>query len=185
MATCWTRGLLRSSTTGPKSGGTSWLHATRTRAWQANPGFRADRGSRWRSTATGRRETRRTRDDGAGVDSNSAVTGCRPGLMGLCRTSTLRRAYCWGVAMRLGQRRLRRRRLGPRAQHPDVCRRHRPVTVRRGEEALIGDRVERRFARLAEDAPPGAGRHDYVTSVSPREWFGDVLSRLARLQPSA
>jgi exopolyphosphatase/guanosine-5'-triphosphate,3'-diphosphate pyrophosphatase len=69
----------------------------------------------------------------------------------LCKEDQLRRAHCWGLAMRLGQRLsggvgsvLERTRLSVIG---DVLE----LAVRPGEEALIGDVVERRFERLAEN----------------------------------
>ena len=68
----------------------------------------------------------------------------------LCKEGQLRRAHWWGTAMRLGQRLsggvgsvLERTRL---SCDGDTIRLH----VRRGEEALAGDMVERRLARLGE-----------------------------------
>jgi len=71
-------------------------------------------------------------------------------LIQLCKEGQLKRAHCWGEAMRLGQRLsggvgsvLKRTSLAARDGMIEL-------SVRRGEEALIGDQVERRFVRLAE-----------------------------------
>src|SRR5205085_8110623 len=75
-------------------------------AWQANPGFRADRGiemalhGNWVAIdPTGRvmmAEALSLNFDGDGLGD--------PRLAQLCKDSQLRRARCWGAAMRLGQR---------------------------------------------------------------------------------
>jgi len=71
-------------------------------------------------------------------------------LAELCKDEQLKRAHCWGAAMRLGQRLsggvgsvLKRTALSLRNGSIEL-------TVRRGEEALVGDAVERRLVRLAE-----------------------------------
>jgi exopolyphosphatase/guanosine-5'-triphosphate,3'-diphosphate pyrophosphatase len=68
----------------------------------------------------------------------------------LCTADELQRAHQWGLAMRLGQRLsggvasvLRRTRLSTK---PGAVR----LDVRAGEEALIGEAVKRRLARVAE-----------------------------------
>jgi exopolyphosphatase/guanosine-5'-triphosphate,3'-diphosphate pyrophosphatase len=73
-----------------------------------------------------------------------------PRLEQLCSEAQLRRAHCWGVAMRLGQRLsggvgaiLKRTSLS-------VSNGAIQLHTRRGEEALVGDQVERRLLRLAE-----------------------------------
>jgi exopolyphosphatase/guanosine-5'-triphosphate,3'-diphosphate pyrophosphatase len=71
-------------------------------------------------------------------------------LRQLCKEEHLRRAHCWGQAMRVGQRLsggvasvLERTRLS--AGDGAI-----QLVVPRGEESLAGDSVERRFVRLAE-----------------------------------
>jgi exopolyphosphatase / guanosine-5'-triphosphate,3'-diphosphate pyrophosphatase len=71
-------------------------------------------------------------------------------LLSLCKEEQLKRAHSWGLAMRLGQRLsggvgpvLKRTRLS--AVDGAI-----QLSVRRKEEALIGDAVERRLVRLAE-----------------------------------
>jgi exopolyphosphatase/guanosine-5'-triphosphate,3'-diphosphate pyrophosphatase len=71
-------------------------------------------------------------------------------VMQLCKDEQLRRAHVWGLAMRLGQRLsggvgsvLKRTNLA--AVNGAL-----ELTVRRGEEALVGDQVERRLVRLAQ-----------------------------------
>jgi exopolyphosphatase/guanosine-5'-triphosphate,3'-diphosphate pyrophosphatase len=70
-------------------------------------------------------------------------------LLNLCDGHEVVRAHEWGLAMRLGQRLsggvgsvLKRSSLA--ANHGAV-----ELRVRRGEEALIGETVERRLVRLA------------------------------------
>jgi exopolyphosphatase/guanosine-5'-triphosphate,3'-diphosphate pyrophosphatase len=121
-------------------------------AWQANPGFRADRGiemalhGNWVAVnPAGRVIMAQALSANFGRDE---LPDRR--LDQLCKEEHLRRAHCWGLAMRLGQRLsggvasvLRRTSLR-------VVRGSLELSVRRGEEALIGDAVERRFVRLAE-----------------------------------
>jgi exopolyphosphatase/guanosine-5'-triphosphate,3'-diphosphate pyrophosphatase len=121
-------------------------------AWQANPGFRADRAiemalhGNWVAvTPAGRVIMAQALSANFGRDRLPD-----PRLMTLCKEGQLERAHCWGLAMRLGQRLsggvgsvLRRTRLSAE----DVTVR---LHVRRSEQALIGDAVERRLARLAE-----------------------------------
>jgi exopolyphosphatase/guanosine-5'-triphosphate,3'-diphosphate pyrophosphatase len=120
-------------------------------AWQANPGFRSDRAvemalhGNWVAVdAAGRAIMAQalcaTFGGGALVERIAA----------LCSDDELQRARCWGEAMRLGQRLsggvgavLRRTSL---SLHNGAIQLH----VRRGEEALVGDQVERRLLRLAE-----------------------------------
>ena len=121
-------------------------------AWQANPGFRADRGiemalhGNWVAiNPAGRVMMAQALTANFGRDRLPDER-----LTGLCKDEQLRRAHCWGVAMRLGQRLsggvgsvLQRSTL--RLENGAV-----QLTIRRGEEALIGDAVERRLARLAD-----------------------------------
>jgi exopolyphosphatase/guanosine-5'-triphosphate,3'-diphosphate pyrophosphatase len=121
-------------------------------AWQANPGFRADRGvemalhGNWVAV-----------DPPGRVIIAQALTSNfgrerlpDERLAALVRDDQLRRAHCWGVAMRLGQRFsggvasvLKRSRLALVGGAVEL-------SVRRGDEALIGDAVQRRLMRLAE-----------------------------------
>jgi len=121
-------------------------------AWQANPGFRADRAiemalhGNWVAIdAAGRVIMAQALASNFGRDRLPD-----PRLADLCKDEQLQRAHCWGVAMRLGQRLsggvgsvLKRTRLS----RADGAVR---LTVRRGEEALAGDMVKRRLSRLAE-----------------------------------
>lgn len=121
-------------------------------AWQANPGFRADRGiemalhGNWVAVSpAGRVIMAQALTANFGRDR---LPDAR--LTGLCKDEQLRRGHCWGLAMRLGQRLsggvasvLKRTSLESR--NGEIR-----LTVRRGEEALIGDQVERRLVRLAE-----------------------------------
>lgn len=121
-------------------------------AWEANPGFRADRGmemalhGNWVAVSpAGRVIMAQALSANFGRDRLPD-----PRLATLCRDEQLKRAHSWGLAMRLGQRLsggvgsvLKRTRL--RADDGRIR-----LHVKRGEEALIGDAVERRLARLAE-----------------------------------
>jgi len=121
-------------------------------AWQANPGFRADRGiemalhGNWVAVnPAGRVIMAQALSANFGREQLPDVR-----LEGLCKGEQLRRAHCWGLAMRLGQRLsggvasvLKRTSLS-------VDGRAIELSVRSGEEALIGDAVQRRFVRLAE-----------------------------------
>jgi exopolyphosphatase/guanosine-5'-triphosphate,3'-diphosphate pyrophosphatase len=121
-------------------------------AWQANPGFRADRGiemalhGNWVAVSpAGRVIMAQALTANFGRDELPD-----PRLVQLPKDDHMRRATCWGLAMRLGQRLsggvasvLKRTRL---SRSNGTMQLH----VRRGEEALIGDSVERRFVRLAE-----------------------------------
>jgi exopolyphosphatase/guanosine-5'-triphosphate,3'-diphosphate pyrophosphatase len=121
-------------------------------AWQANPGFRADRGiemalhGNWVAVdPAGRVIMAQALAANFGRDR---LPDAR--LVQLCKEDQLKRAHCWGQAMRLGQRLsggvgsvLRRTSLA------DVNGAVQ-LTVRRGEEALVGDQVQRRLVRLAE-----------------------------------
>jgi exopolyphosphatase/guanosine-5'-triphosphate,3'-diphosphate pyrophosphatase len=121
-------------------------------AWQANPGFRADRGiemalhGNWVAVnPPGRVIMAQALSANFGRDRLPD-----PRLMTLTKEEQLARAYSWGLAMRLGQRLsggvssvLKRTRLS--AGNGTV-----QLHVRRGEEALIGDAVERRLVRVAD-----------------------------------
>ena len=121
-------------------------------AWQANPGFRADRAiemalhGNWVAVnPAGRVIMAQALSANFGRDKLP-----EPRLSSLCKDGQLKRAQCWGVAMRLGQRlsggvasALSRTRL---SCDDETVRLH----VGRGEEGLIGDAVERRLARLGE-----------------------------------
>jgi exopolyphosphatase / guanosine-5'-triphosphate,3'-diphosphate pyrophosphatase len=121
-------------------------------AWQANPGFRADRAiemalhGNWVAVnPAGRVIMAQALSANFGRDRLPD-----PRLAQLCKEEQLVRAHCWGAAMRLGQRLsggvgsvLKRTRLS-------IGDGMIQLNVRRGEEALIGDQVERRFVRLAE-----------------------------------
>ena len=120
-------------------------------AWQSNPGFRADRGiemalhGNWVAVTPAQRVIMaQALTANFGRDRLPDVR-----LIDLCKDEQLRRAHCWGLAMRLGQRLsggvgsvLKRTSL--RLTNGAV-----ELRVRRGEEELIGDQVERRFVRLA------------------------------------
>ena len=121
-------------------------------AWQANPGFRADRGiemalhGNWVAvTPTGRVIMAQALSSNFGRDQLPDQK-----LAKLCTGDELERAHEWGLAMRLGQRLsggvasvLRRTRLSIKN---GVVR----LDVRAGEEALIGEAVKRRLQRVAE-----------------------------------
>ena len=121
-------------------------------AWQANPGFRADRGiemalhGNWVAVDPwGRVIMAQALSANFGRDRLPD-----PRLAQICRDDQLKRAHCWGAAMRLGQR------LSggvgsvlKRASLADVNGAVQ-LKTRRGEEALVGDQVKRRLTRLAE-----------------------------------
>jgi len=121
-------------------------------AWQANPGFRADRAiemalhGNWVAVnPSGRVIMAQALSSTFGRDRLPD-----PNLAQLCKEEQLKRAHCWGSAMRLGQRLsggvgsiLKRTGL---SFDDGVVR----LTVSRGDEALVGDQVQRRLARLAE-----------------------------------
>ena len=121
-------------------------------AWQANPGFRADRGiemalhGNWVAvTPSGRVVMAQALSANFGRDRLPD-----PRLAQLCKEDQLKRAHCWGVAMRLGQRLSGG--VGAVLKRTSLSRAGGAVQlhVRRGEEALVGDAVERRLLRLAE-----------------------------------
>ena len=131
-------------------------------AWQANAGFRADRGiemalhGNWVAV----RPPERVIMAQALSSSFGRERLPDPRLMQLCKEEHLLRAHCWGLAMRLGQRLsggvgavLKRTSLG--AENGAI-----QLNVRRGEEALVGDAVERRLLRLAQTL----GREPVVVS---------------------
>lgn len=121
-------------------------------AWQANPGFRADRGiemalhGNWVAvTPPGRVIMAQALSASFGRDRLPD-----PRVTDLCKGDHMTRAHCWGLAMRLGQRLSGG--VGSVLSETSV----QPVNgaiqlkVSRNQEALIGDAVERRLARLAE-----------------------------------
>jgi len=121
-------------------------------AWQANPGFRADRGieialhGNWVAVnPSGRVIMAQALSANFGRDRLPDER-----LAQLCKEDQLKRAQIWGSAMRLGQRLsggvgsvLKRTSLRPVKGAIELG-------VRRGEEALVGDQVQRRLIRLAE-----------------------------------
>ncbi len=130
-------------------------------AWQANPGFRAERAvemalhGNWVAVdATGRVIMAQALSSAFGGDRLDGR------LAQLCTEQQLRRAHQWGVAIRLGQRLsggvgavLERTSL-------DGSNGALELHVRRGEEALVGDQVQRRLRRLGE----ALGREAVVVS---------------------
>ena len=132
-------------------------------AWQANPGFRADRGiemalhGNWVAVGpAGRVIMAQALCTALGRDRLPD-----PRLAHLCSEKALTRAHCWGVAMRLGQRLsggvgsvLKRTAL-------NLSNGAVQLSVRRGEEALIGDQVQRRLMRLAE----AMGREPVIATI--------------------
>ncbi|MGK4302174.1 hypothetical protein, partial [Klebsiella pneumoniae] len=74
-------------------------------AWQANPGFRADRGiemalhGNWVAVSpAGRVIMAQALSSNFGRDNLPD-----PRLAQVCKEGQLKRAHCWGLAMRLGQ----------------------------------------------------------------------------------
>ena len=121
-------------------------------AWQANPGFRADRAielalhGNWVGINPGGRVIMaQALAASFGLDSLPD-----PRMALLCREPDLKRARCWGLAMRLGQRLSGG--VGSVLKRTSLEERNGAVqlNVRRGEEALVGDQVERRLLRLAQ-----------------------------------
>jgi exopolyphosphatase/guanosine-5'-triphosphate,3'-diphosphate pyrophosphatase len=121
-------------------------------AWQANPGFRADRGiemalhGNWVAVKPGGRVIMAQALSAS--FRRDRLADAR--LLRLAKEEQLSRAHCWGVAMRLGQRLsggvgsvLQRTSLG-------FANGALQLTVPRGEEALVGDQVQRRLLDLAE-----------------------------------
>ena len=120
-------------------------------AWQASPDFRADRAvemalhGNWVGVdAAGRVMMAQALSSSFGHDGLPDTA-----LERLCSQDELERARQWGLATRLAQRLsggvgsvLKRTSLG-------IDNRALQLTVRRGEEALVGDTVERRLVRLA------------------------------------
>ena len=123
-------------------------------AWQANAGFRADRGiemalhGNWVAvSAVGRVIMAQALSSNFGRERLPDVRA----LIQLCKEEQLqprallgRRDAAWPAAV--GRRRIGAEAHQPRAAWTARC----SFSVRRGEEALIGDQVERRLARLAE-----------------------------------
>ncbi len=132
-------------------------------AWQSNPGFRADRGiemalhGNWVAVGpAGRVIMAQALAANFGRDR---LPDAR--LAQLCKDEQLKRAHCWGVAMRLGQRLSGG--VGSVLKRTTFSEVNGAVqlTVRRGEEALVGDQVERRLIRLAE----ALGREPVIATV--------------------
>ena len=82
-------------------------------------------------------------------------------LAQLCKEDQLTRAHCWGLAMRLGQRLSGG--VGSVLKRTSLVEQNGAVQliVRRGEEALIGDQVQRRLIRLSE----ALGREPVIATV--------------------
>lgn len=132
-------------------------------AWQSNPGFRADRGiemalhGNWVAVSPAERVIiAQALTANFGRDRLPDVR-----LGSLCKNDQLTRAHCWGIAMRLGQRLsggvgsvLKRTSL-------ELTNGAVRLSVRSGEEALVGDQVRRRLARLAE----AMGREGVVANM--------------------
>jgi exopolyphosphatase/guanosine-5'-triphosphate,3'-diphosphate pyrophosphatase len=121
-------------------------------AWQANPGFRADRGiemalhGNWVAvTPPGRVIMAQALSANFGRDRLPD-----PRVTDLCKGDQMLRANCWGLAMRLGQRLSGG--VGPVLKKTSLEALDGTIQLRvpKGEEALIGDAVERRLMRLAE-----------------------------------
>ena len=121
-------------------------------AWVSNPGFRADRGiemalhGNWVAVnPAGRVIMAQALSASFGRDRLP-----EPRLAQLCRDEDLRRAHCWGVAMRLGQRLSGG--VGSVLKRTSLSMNNGAVQLsgRRGEEAFVGDQVERRLLRLAQ-----------------------------------
>jgi exopolyphosphatase/guanosine-5'-triphosphate,3'-diphosphate pyrophosphatase len=121
-------------------------------AWQATPGFRADRGiemalhGNWVAVnPTGRVIMAQALSSNFGRDRLPD-----PRLADLVKDGQLKRAHCWGLAMRLGQRLSGGVAAVLKKTSLDASNGTVRLRVATGEDALIGDAVERRLARLAE-----------------------------------
>jgi exopolyphosphatase/guanosine-5'-triphosphate,3'-diphosphate pyrophosphatase len=121
-------------------------------AWQANPGFRADRGvemalhGNWVAiTAAGRVIMAQALSSNFGREK---LPGSR--LAQLCTEDELRRAHQWGLAMRLGQRLSGG--VASVLEHTGLSADGEAVRlhVLRTEQALVGEPVKRRLARLGD-----------------------------------
>ena len=122
-------------------------------AWQAHPDFRSERGvelalhGNWVGVDAAERVL-----IAQALYSNFGAQQLLPdrALTSLCNRSALERAHQWGLAMRLGQRlsggvasALKRTSL---ATVPDCIQ----LRVRKSDQALIGEAVQRRLVRLAQ-----------------------------------
>lgn len=121
-------------------------------AWQAHPDFRAERGLEMA-----------LHGNWVGVDASERVMMAQalfsnfgggrglpdPATAALCTAEELERASFWGLAMRLGQRLSGG--LAASLERSTLSRRGNMIrlTLRRGEEALYGETVERRLKKLA------------------------------------
>jgi exopolyphosphatase/guanosine-5'-triphosphate,3'-diphosphate pyrophosphatase len=121
-------------------------------AWQANPGFRADRGvemalhGNWVAiTAAGRVIMAQALTSNFGREK---LPGSR--LAQLCTDDELRRAHQWGLAMRLGQRLSGG--VASVLEHTGLSADDEAIRlhVLRSDQALVGEPVKRRLARLGE-----------------------------------
>jgi exopolyphosphatase/guanosine-5'-triphosphate,3'-diphosphate pyrophosphatase len=121
-------------------------------AWQANPNFRADRGvemalhGNWVAiTAAGRVIMAQALSSNFGREK---LPGSR--LAQLCSDDELRRAHHWGLAMRLGQRLSGG--VASVLEHTGLSAEDGTIRLHalRAEQALVGEPVKRRLARLGE-----------------------------------
>lgn len=121
-------------------------------AWQANPGFRADRGiemalhGNWVAiTAAGRVIMAQALSSNFGREKLPDAK-----LAQLCSPEDLRRAHQWGLAMRLGQRLSGG--VASVLEHTGLSADDGMVRlhVLRAEQALVGEPVKRRLAKLGE-----------------------------------
>jgi exopolyphosphatase/guanosine-5'-triphosphate,3'-diphosphate pyrophosphatase len=121
-------------------------------AWQSNPGFRADRGiemalhGNWVAVTAGERVIM-----AQALSSNFGREKLPDGkLAQLCTPAELKRAHQWGLAMRLGQRLSGG--VASVLEHTGLTIEDRTMRlhVLRAEQALAGEPVKRRLARLGE-----------------------------------
>jgi exopolyphosphatase/guanosine-5'-triphosphate,3'-diphosphate pyrophosphatase len=131
-------------------------------AWQANPGFRADRGiemalhGNWVAVSpAGRVIMAQALSSNFGRDRLPD-----PRLMQLCKEEQLQRSHSWGLAMRLGQRLSGGVAAVLKRTSLSALNKAIQLNVRRGDEALVGEAVERRLLRLAE----ALGREPVIVS---------------------
>jgi exopolyphosphatase/guanosine-5'-triphosphate,3'-diphosphate pyrophosphatase len=138
-------------------------------AWQAHPDFRAERGVEMA-----------LHGNWVGIDGPGRVMMAQalysnfgggkilsdPAIAALCTRKELERASLWGLAMRLGQRLSGGLATGLERSTLSIEGPALRLTLKRGEEALYGETVERRLQRLAA----ALGCEDEMRSASPKSF---------------
>jgi exopolyphosphatase/guanosine-5'-triphosphate,3'-diphosphate pyrophosphatase len=87
-----------------------------------------------------------------------------PAIAALCPRKELERASLWGLAMRLGQRLSGGLATGLERSALSIEGKMLRLTLKRGEEALYGETVERRLKRLAA----ALGCEDEMRTAKPK-----------------